>query len=84
MVDSFLKYLLTEKRFSAHTVNAYKTDINQFNDFLHSQFEINDLKEVDDKIIRSWMVYLTDKKLSPRSINRKLSSLKSIYKYANK
>jgi len=84
MVDSFLQYLLTEKRFSTHTINAYHTDINQFHDFLHLQFEINNLDEVDDKIIRSWMVYLSDKKLSPRSINRKLSSLKSIYKFAIK
>lgn len=84
MVDSFLQYLLTEKRFSVHTVNAYQTDITQFNNFLDSQFEINNLNEVDDKIIRSWMVYLSDKKLSPRSINRKLSSLKSLFKFAIK
>lgn len=84
MVESFLQYLLTEKRFSVHTVNAYKTDINQFCDFLSFQFEITNLDEVNDKIIRSWMVYLSDKKLSPRSINRKLSSLKSLYKFATK
>lgn len=84
MVESFLQYLLTEKRFSIHTVNAYQNDINQFFDFLSSQFEIDDLSEVNDKIIRSWMVHLSDKQLSPRSINRKLSSLKSIYKFAIK
>lgn len=84
MVDSFLKYLLTEKRFSAHTVNAYNTDINQFYSFLNSKFEIDNLQKVDDKVIRSWMVYLSDKNLSPRSINRKLSSLKSLYKFAIK
>ena len=84
MIDRFLQYILTEKRFSAHTVNAYQTDINQFCDFLRFNFEINDLNEVDDKIIRTWMVHLSDKKLSPRSINRKLSSLKSLYKFAIK
>ena len=84
MVESFLQYLLTEKRFSTHTANAYQTDINQFFDFLHLQFEMDNLDEVDDKIIRSWMVHLSDKNLSPRSINRKLSSLKSLYKFAVK
>jgi integrase/recombinase XerC len=81
MVKSFLQYLLTEKRFSKHTVNAYSTDINQFLGFLNSDFDIDNHIEVNDKIIRSWMVHLTDKGLSPRSINRKLSSLKSLYKF---
>jgi len=81
MAERFLQYLLTEKRFSKHTVNAYNTDINQFLDFLESNFEINNHIEVNDKIIRSWLVQLSDRGLSPRSINRKLSSLKSLYKF---
>jgi integrase/recombinase XerC len=81
MIERFLQYLLTEKRFSNHTVSAYGTDINQFVKYLEVTFEIDDLHEVNDKIIRSWMVHLSDQGLSPRSINRKLSSLKSLYKF---
>ncbi len=84
MVGNFLQYLLTEKRFSIHTVSAYQTDIMQFTDFLRLQFEMDKLNEVNDKIIRSWMVHLSDKQISSRSINRKLSSIKSLYKFAIK
>jgi integrase/recombinase XerC len=81
MIKSFIQYLLTEKRFSQHTVDAYSTDINQFAEYLEITFEIDDLHEVTDKMIRSWMVHLSDQGLLPRSINRKLSSLKSLYKF---
>lgn len=81
MAERFLQYLLTEKRFSKHTVNAYNSDINQFLEFLESNFEINNHIEVNDKIVRSWLVQLSDQGLSARSINRKISSLKSLYKF---
>ena len=81
MIDNFLQYLLSEKRFSKHTVNAYRTDLHQFISFIDSDFEISSLSDVNDKIVRSWLVYMSDRGLSPRSINRKLSSLKSYYKF---
>lgn len=84
MVKSFIQYLQSEKRFSGHTVIAYRNDLNQFLFFLEDSYEINDLREVNDKIVRSWMVQLSDIGLSARSINRKLSTLKSFYRFANK
>lgn len=82
MVESFLQYLRSEKRFSDHTLLAYENDLHQFSNFLEDQYEMEDLGKVNDKIVRSWMVQLSDLGLSARSINRKLSTLKSFYRFA--
>jgi len=84
MVEKFLQYLASEKRFSANTIKAYQLDIEQFSDFLEYKFELYNLLEANDKIIRTWLVQLNDRGISPRSINRKLSSLKSFYRFAQK
>lgn len=84
MVESFLQYLKSEKRFSEHTLLAYGNDLFQFSTYLKDQYEIENLDEVNDKIVRSWMVQLSDLGLSARSINRKLSTLKSFYRFAKK
>lgn len=77
----FIEYLEFEKRYSPHTVLAYKNDLLQFNSFLAETYQIDKLKQVDHQHIRSWIVALMEAELSPRSINRKLSCLKSYYKY---
>jgi integrase/recombinase XerC len=82
MQGSFLQYLRSEKRFSEHTVLAYENDLKQFSFYLEEVYEITDLSKVNDKIVRSWMVHLSDLGLSARSINRKLSTLKSFYRFA--
>lgn len=82
MQGSFLQYLRSEKRFSEHTVLAYENDLNQFSFYLEEVYDLDDLSEVDDKIVRSWMVHLSDLGLSARSINRKLSTLKSFYRFS--
>jgi integrase/recombinase XerC len=79
--ESFLKYLQYEKRYSQHTIRSYLDDLDQFIsfcDFNENNFEpVN----VDHKKIRSWIVELVNNKISIRSVKRKISTLKSFYKY---
>jgi len=79
--DSFLEYLQFEKRFSPHTLVAYQSDLNQFFDYIQNTYKIDVLEEINHSLIRSWIVELMDKKVSARSINRKITSLKTFYKY---
>ncbi|HCX25159.1 MAG: integrase [Flammeovirgaceae bacterium] len=81
MVDSFLKYLRYEKRYSEHTLTAYTKDLEQFTHFLHETFEIDDLTEVKHPHLRSWIVELMEAGIAPGSINRKIATLKSYYKF---
>jgi integrase/recombinase XerC len=79
MIKAFEKYLLLEKRYSKHTVNAYIKDIEQF--YNYAQITTQEIT-TDYQIIKTWIISLTEKqKLSKRSVNRKISSLKSYYKY---
>ena len=80
-ISDFCDYILHQKRYSPHTVTAYKKDLNQFNQFLLSEFESDSIKEVNSSIVRSWIVHLIENNISTRSINRKISTLKSFYKY---
>ena len=82
--DSFLKYLTFEKRYSPHTIEAYANDLNQFAIYLKSEYDIEAIKEAMHMHIRSWIVSLMQSDISPRSINRKLSSLKAYFKYLQK
>lgn len=79
--DSFISYLQHEKRYSAHTIIAYETDLNQFLDFLQSQYQISMPSEATHFIIRSWIVSLMENKLDPRSVNRKITTLRTLYRY---
>ncbi len=82
-IKSFLDYLLHEKRYSENTITSYKTDLIQFIEYCNPG-EINtffDLLKVDHKIIRNWIVFLLSNKISERSVNRKITTLKSFYKY---
>ncbi len=77
----FFSFLQFEKRFSQHTIIAYKTDIEQFIAFLNSHFQVVELDEVHSVQVRTWLANLKDQGISARSINRKISTLKSFYKY---
>ncbi len=79
-ISAFLNFLKYEKRYSAHTIVAYKTDLNQFALYLTNQYEAA-LIEVDLPMIRSWMMTLIGAGCSKSSLNRKLSSLRQFYKY---
>ncbi len=81
MIESFLKYLSFEKRYSPHTIEAYQKDLDQFQKFLDSEFEIDDVTEASHTHLRSWIVSLMESDLSPRSANRKIATLKSLYKF---
>ena len=84
MIDSFLDYLSLEKKYSPHTVIAYENDLITFRDFLVTEYGQDDLLEVYYPQIRSWIVSLVDKEISNRTVNRKVSSLKSFYKFLQK
>ena len=79
--SAFRDYLEKEKGYSAHTVLAYCVDLESFHDFLFSEFEQKDLLEVNYSQVRSWIVLLVDSGLSSLSVNRKVASLKSFYKF---
>ncbi len=81
MIQSFLKYLQHEKRFSPHTVLSYETDLNQFTQYLSEVDAALTIQEASHKLIRSWVVAMMDAKASPRSVNRKIAALRSFYKY---
>ena len=84
MIDSFLDYLSLEKKYSPNTIFAYKSDLISFKDFCETDFNIQNLSEVEYPFIRSWIVYLVNQKISNRSINRKITSLNSFYKFLQK
>jgi integrase/recombinase XerC len=77
----FIDYIQYEKRYSPNTVSAYRNDLNQFFSFLQLQYNITDIRDVTHPMIRSWLVSLMEEKISPRSVNRKLTTLKSFYKF---
>ena len=81
LIDSFLQYLRYEKGFSSHTVSSYNNDLNQYRDFVLREKPVFDVKETDANLIRRWIVFLMGEGYSPLSVNRKLSALKSFYKY---
>ncbi len=81
MVKSFLKYLQYEKRYSQHTITSYSTDLGQFEKFINFRYPNIKIEEADHKIIREWLVFLMEENNNPRSINRKIASLRSYYKF---
>ncbi|WP_051058598.1 tyrosine-type recombinase/integrase [Polaribacter sp. MED152] len=84
LIKAFLDYLSHEKNYSKHTVIAYQKDLNSFKSFIRINFDQEDLLEVNYSQIRSWIVSLVEEEISNRTINRKISSLKSFYKFLQK
>lgn len=84
MIDAFLEYISLEKKYSVHTSTAYKNDLFSFRDFLVKEYSQDNLLEAHYSQIRSWIVSLVDRDMSNRTINRKVSSLKSFYKFSQK
>jgi len=79
--NSYKDYLEKEKKYSVHTVTAYCNDLSDFELFLEQEFDDKNLKDVNYSQIRSWIVSLVDAGISNTSVNRKISSLKSFYKF---
>lgn len=82
--EAFINYLKYEKRCSSHTVTAYKNDLDQFIHYCINMVGEFDHKKVDSKLIRGWVVSLMADKQSPRSVNRKVSTLKAYFKHLMK
>ncbi|MGA0415984.1 MAG: tyrosine-type recombinase/integrase [Flavobacteriaceae bacterium] len=80
-ITSFLTYLELEKNYAAHTLTAYRNDLENFQAFCLEVFQEEDLGSVSYSLIRSWIVQLLEQGNSTKTINRKISSLRSYYKY---
>lgn len=79
MLDKYLEYLQFEKRYSPHTITSYRKDLEDFSHFYLKTEASDDISRADKKIIRNFIVELSENNISKRSINRKLSSLRSFY-----
>ena len=80
--NEFIQYITAEKRFSEHTIKSYLTDLNQFITYIDAEFEIHEnVNEINFQIIRSWIASMLEKEISPRSVNRKISTLKTYFKF---
>jgi integrase/recombinase XerC len=80
-LNSFFDYLTYEKKYSIHTITSYKNDLFQFIEFINPQNEELPVSEINYQHIRAWVAELIKHKIAARSVNRKLSSLKSFFKY---
>lgn len=81
LIEKYLRYLRYERNYSHHTEISYSIDLGQFSDFISKSHPGVDVKSVDADVVRLWIVSLMDDGVSARTVNRKLSSLKSFYKY---
>lgn len=83
-IDQFMRYLRYEKRYSPHTLVAYLGDLDQFRRYLLEQYQTEDWKSVELINIRSWVFEMAELKLERRTINRKISTLRSFYQFLKK
>jgi integrase/recombinase XerC len=80
-IKHFIEYLSFEKKYSSHTIRAYNDDLNSFQTFCKITFDNEKLGDVNYSQIRSWIVKMVNENISNRTVNRKISSLKSFYKF---
>ena len=80
-VNAFLAYLQFEKRYSLHTITAYSNDLVQFFDFIETQYDKVPLEQITGSMVRSWLAGMKETEMTGKSLNRKISSLKSFFKY---
>ncbi len=79
MIKSFINYIKYEKRYSENTVISYLNDISQFYKFLEDNYSLEDINLVTHFMLRSWVVSLMKNKMSPKSVNRKISSIRMFF-----
>jgi integrase/recombinase XerC len=78
---SFIQYIKFEKRFSPHTVMAYESDLDQFFKYALGTYETESPADINHSMVRSWIVSMMENKITPKSITRKVTALKSFYKF---
>tara|TARA_B100001109_G_C18854691_1_gene471053 strand:- start:382 stop:1257 length:876 start_codon:yes stop_codon:yes gene_type:complete len=83
-ITEFLSYLERERRYSQHTLLAYRNDLNSLKEFLEDKYDEVEFKKVTSEMLRSWVIDLMEKQHSSRTVNRKISTLKSFYQYLKK
>ena len=81
MIPPFVEYLSFEKRYSGHTIRAYHDDLTSFAGYIRQEFGGMALQEITPAVVRSWLASLKEAGLASRSVNRKISSLRSFYKF---
>lgn len=81
MIDRYLEYINIEKRYSPNTIISYRKDLEDFAKFLLDTESIENLQKADKKMVRNFIIHLNNQKLSKRSINRKISTLKNFYNF---
>ncbi len=82
--ESFISYMKYEKRYSSHTLVAYKKDLDQFVLYCIEMIGEFNVKAVDSGVLRNWIVYLMEQQLTPRSVNRKVSTIKAFFRFLMK
>lgn len=80
-INTFLAYLQFEKRYSIHTITAYSNDLIQFFDFVETQYEGIPFTQLTGTMVRSWLASMKEVEMTGKTLNRKISSLKSFFKY---
>ena len=80
-LTAFIDYITLEKRFSSHTIKAYRKDLENFSTYTKSHYQLTNLARVEYPIIRDWIVHLSSAGIKSQSINRKCSALKSYFKF---
>ena len=81
-IEKFLNYLKVEKNYSDHTIINYRVDLEDFLNFIKSNFKENiDIKDIDYFLLRKFLGYLTEKNLNKKTLSRKISTLKSFFKF---
>ena len=79
--EKFLHYLKHEKRYSVHTLLSYSTDLKQFTNFLSSEFSVKSIRKINFQLVRSWIAKLLNENISARSVNRKITTLKTYFRF---
>ena len=81
IIQEFLNYLSFQKRYSSHTVLSYQNDLTSFFEFIFTEYQLKEAKEITTPVIRTWLASLKENKMASKSINRKISTLRSFFKY---
>ena len=80
-IQPFIDYLKFQKRYSAHTVRSYHDDLVQFFTYIELHYSGTDVTEISHQHVRSWLATMKEKKVTSKTVNRKISALKSFFKY---